>query len=166
MNQDEYAHQIVSLVRQIVRMRHRFWAVMPEDAARAHSRLRAMLPDPTSMDHGEYELLYRIGTLIGEGDHPLTMGELASATEVPLSTATRLVDTLVESGFAERLSDPADRRVVRVQFTKTGAELYETLDELIRRRIATILSRFTEDECDTMLRLMRKAVAALEDEPA
>lgn len=166
MNADEYANQIVSLVRQIVRMRHRFWAVMPEDAVQAHARLRAMMPDPSTMDQGDYELLYRIGTLIGEGESPLTMGELAGAAEVPLSTATRLVDALVDSGFAERLSDPADRRVVRVQFTDTGAELYRTLDELIRRRIATMLHRFSDHECDTMLRLMRKAVSALEEEPA
>jgi DNA-binding MarR family transcriptional regulator len=164
MTTEAYARQFADLVRQIMRMKHRFWTVMPEDAVRAHTRLRAMLPDPK--DHADYELLYRVGTLIGEEDGPLTMGELAGAADVPFSTATRLVDTLVDSGFAERLSDPDDRRVVRVQFTDTGADLYRTLDELIQRRIAALLRRFSDDECDTMLRLMRKAVVTLEEESA
>jgi DNA-binding MarR family transcriptional regulator len=166
MTAQDYPRQFAGLIRQIIRMKHHFRAVMPEHAFRAHARLQAMLPDPNPMDHADYDLLYRVGTLIGEGDGPLTMGELASAAEVPLSTATRLVDTLVESGFAERLSDPADRRVVRVQFSEAGAELYRALDELIQLRIATILRSFSDDECDTMLRLIRKMVVALEDESA
>jgi DNA-binding MarR family transcriptional regulator len=81
-----------------------------------------------------------------------------------MSTATRIVDSLVESDYAERLSDPTDRRVVRVGLTKKGQEMYRAIEEMIRRRIELILRRFTSEECETLLRLMHKILDALSEE--
>ncbi len=164
MPTETYARQFADLVRQAIRLKQRFRTVMPEDAARARARFQALLPRPNRLDRADYDLLYRVGSLIGEGEAPMTMGELASAAEVPLSTATRLVDTMVDNGYAERLSDPDDRRVVRVQFTPTGAELYQALDELIQRRITSILRDFSDEECRALLRLSHKVMHALMDE--
>lgn len=52
-----------------------------------------------------------------------TMGALADATCLKISTATRVVDHLVSSGLAVRLDDPNDRRVCRVQITEAGRAL-------------------------------------------
>jgi DNA-binding MarR family transcriptional regulator len=164
MTSETYASQFADLVRQAIRLKQRFRTVMPEDAARTRARIRDLLPEPNRMDRADYDLLYRVGSLIGEGEIPMTMGELASAAEVPLSTATRLVDTLVDNGYAERLSDPDDRRVVRVQFTPTGADLYRTLDELIQRRITSVLHGFSDEECQSLLRLANKVLHALMEE--
>jgi DNA-binding MarR family transcriptional regulator len=164
MAAEDYASQFADLIRKVIRIRQRFRAVMPEDVARARTKIRDMLPQPLRMDAADYDLLYRVGSLIGECDRPMTMGELASVADVPLSTATRLVDTLVDNGFAERLSDPDDRRVVRVQFSPTGAELYNALDELIQRRITSILRDFTDKECQALLHLSHKVLDALMDE--
>jgi len=164
MTAANYASQFAELVRQVVRLRQRFRSVMPDDIARMHARIRDLLPVPNRMDRADYDLLYRVGCLIGEGEAPLTMGELASAAEVPLSTATRLVDTLVDNGYAERLSDPDDRRVVRVQFTATGADLYHTLDELLQQRITSILRGFSDQECQALLRLSHRVLDALMEE--
>jgi DNA-binding MarR family transcriptional regulator len=166
MTADAYANQFVSLVRQAIRFKHRFQTVTPENASRVSAHIRALFPDLDRMNRADYDLLYQVGSLIDEKESPMTMGELASAAEVPLSTATRLVDTLVDGGYAERLSDPDDRRVVLVQFTATGAELYRALNELIQRRISTILRDFSDEECRTLLRLMNKVADALMEELA
>jgi len=164
MTAADYAGQFAELIRQAIRLKQRFRTVLPEDAARTRARIRDLLPDPHRMDRADYDLLYRVGSLIAEGQAPMTMGELAGAAEVPLSTATRLVDTLVDNGYAERLSDPDDRRVVRVQFTPTGAGLYHTLDELIQQRIAAVLHDFSDEECQVMLTLAHKVLRALMEE--
>ena len=44
----------------------------------------------------------------------LTMGELSKSIAAPMSSTTRMVNWLVDNGYAVRLSDPDDRRIVRV----------------------------------------------------
>jgi len=51
---------------------------------------------------------------------PRTIGALAAAEGVTPPTMTRLVAALVADGLVERLEEPDDRRVVRVQASATG----------------------------------------------
>ncbi len=158
---EAYAPQFAKLIRHLVRLRHRLRAVMPDEFAQAKARLQALLPRGEFVEAADYDFLYGIGVLLGADQAPMTMGELGQAADVPLSTATRLVDMLVDHGYVERLSDPQDRRVVRVRLTRAGTDLFQTIEHLIQRRIALILGRFSEDECETLLRLMNKALDAL-----
>lgn len=49
-----------------------------------------------------------------------TLGELAAAEQVRPPSMTRQVDTLVAAGLLDKLPDPADGRVARVQLTAAG----------------------------------------------
>jgi DNA-binding MarR family transcriptional regulator len=51
-----------------------------------------------------------------------TMRELTEILAMPPSSVTGLVDALVERQTLERISDPDDRRIVRVKLTSTGLE--------------------------------------------
>jgi DNA-binding MarR family transcriptional regulator len=53
----------------------------------------------------------------------LSMTELATILDSPISTATRVVDRLVEKGLVERLRSDKDRRVVEVSFSTLGREI-------------------------------------------
>ncbi len=94
------------------------------------------------------------------------MGELSKALDVPLSTATRIVDWLVKGGYAERLPDPQDRRVVRVALTKYGRALIKAGDKFIRQRVEQVLCVFTDKERQTLISLLSKLVETLEDQEA
>jgi len=48
--------------------------------------------------------------LIAQSTAPLTMSELSNELNVPMSTATRIVDWLVRGDMVERANDPNDRR--------------------------------------------------------
>jgi DNA-binding MarR family transcriptional regulator len=89
------------------------------------------------------------------------MGELSGALSVPLSTATRMVDWLVSSGYAQRLPDVEDRRVVRVALTDSGRELHRTIESYTSERVQQILFCLTPEEQATLFALIRKVVAAL-----
>lgn len=66
---------------------------------------------------------------------PRTIGALAAAEGVTPPTMTRLVAGLVADGLVERLEEPGDRRVVRLQASPTGrATLLAGRD----RRVATL----------------------------
>src|SRR5690349_2219444 len=60
---------------------------------------------------------------------PTRVSDLAAADRVSQPTATTLVQKLVERGWAERCTDPADARAVRVTITEAGRQaLAETRD--------------------------------------
>jgi DNA-binding MarR family transcriptional regulator len=161
-----YVERFAEIVRQGIRLKHRFKAVVPEQALQARARIRELLPEGLSADEADFNLYYELGVILSETEGPMTMGELSQAVEVPLSTATRIVDSLVESDYAERLSDPTDRRVVRVGLTPKGQEMYRAIEGVIRRRIERLLRRFTPDECETLLKLVHKMLDALAEEIA
>ncbi len=52
--------------------------------------------------------------------HGETMGKLSDRLGVRQNALTQAADRLVKHGLAERLSDPNDRRVVRLRLTQTG----------------------------------------------
>lgn len=106
------------------------------------------------------DLLFRVGTTLGNASS-LTMGELSSALSVPLSTATRIVDTLVERGYVERFSDPEDRRVVRVRFTASGNKLYTFIDSRIAEHVRRLAFSLTKEEMATLVKLLGKVAFAV-----
>lgn len=75
-------------------------------------------------NHISLSMYYCIQVLKENGD-TMTMTELARATHSPKQQMTKTVDRLIESNFAERISDPADRRIVRLKLTPEGLSYME-----------------------------------------
>jgi DNA-binding MarR family transcriptional regulator len=90
------------------------------------------------------------------------MGELSRALQVPLSTATRIMDWLVKNGYAGRLPDPEDRRIVRVTLTETGQEMYYTINDYLMERFEKLMGQFSLQERESLLSLLSKLSDALE----
>lgn len=95
-----------------------------------------MLNDGVSLD-----MYYCIQSL-RRSERTMTMTELSNFARMPKQQMSKLVDKLVDGGFAERLSDPDDRRVIRLRATtkadeyvmsfleKDAAEFREFFDQL------------------------------------
>jgi DNA-binding MarR family transcriptional regulator len=99
---------------------------------------------------------------------PLTMGEIGQAINVPLSTATRIIDWMTESGYVIRFNDPGDRRVVRVGLTGTGREVFQALYAFMCRKASHILEQFTDSEKTVLISLINKfsGILSLEKDKA
>jgi DNA-binding MarR family transcriptional regulator len=108
-------------------------------------------------------LFLRVASLLSGHPRAITMGELSRALEVPLSTATRVVDWQVEHGYMERLPDPNDRRLVRVALSDDGRELFVQVSALLRERIRRVAVAFAPAERELLITLLRKLVAVLSD---
>jgi DNA-binding MarR family transcriptional regulator len=93
------------------------------------------------------------------------MGDLSRILGVPFSTATRTVDWLVNNNYIQRLADPDDRRVVCVELTGAGKELYEVINNLLLEMTEQFLSNFSPDERKDLSRLLGKLVDNLEQYP-
>ncbi len=154
--------QIMTIQQDLIRIMPRLRAILPENLARLKENLEALHPASGSRRTVGYAgLFYQVCVILSRQQDPLTMGELSEMLAVPLSTATRLVDWLVESSYAERLSDLEDRRIVRVRLTPTGRDLYQAINEFLKQRVEQVLGRFTDEERKNLIVLLRKLVDAL-----
>jgi DNA-binding MarR family transcriptional regulator len=89
-----------------------------------------------------------------------TMGELSQALAVPLPTVTRIVDWFVGNGYAQRLPDANDRRIVRVAYTDKGRRLHEAIANYLAQSVQEIVGCLTDHEQTTLLTLLRKIASA------
>src|SRR5579859_5667385 len=91
-------NQIMVLISDLMRHRRRFTSMMPEDLAQMKARLEKLKISDGLKHFPDRDLVYRVGAVLFGQSEPISMGELSKALDVPLSTATRIVDSLVESG--------------------------------------------------------------------
>jgi len=160
--QEDYSTHIAQILRDFMRLKSRFITFFPEELTRLKNRLDEVPLKGKAHRSVNYELFYSASDILYRKSN-LTMGELSSTLSVPLSTATRLVDWLVDSGYATRLSDPEDRRIVRVALTDSGRQLHKTIESHVGQRFQQILSSLTAEEQITLFTLFRKMASSLKE---
>ena len=159
-----HVDQAVEIIGDLARLGPRLKAGLSPDLVRVKARLDRMRTESKTRGLFDHTLLLQVGVILSRQQAPLSMGELSKALDIPLSTATRIIDWWVNNGYAERSPDAQDRRVVRVALTKSGRELIKTSTKLIHQRVEQVLRRFTVEERETLVVLMRKLVESLENE--
>ena len=154
--------QITAVVHGFMQVWNRFEVMLDKELVQVQERLNGIQPGKEPHTISNHELFYRVSNSIQQKGN-LTMGELSSALSVPLSTATRIVDWLVDNRYAQRLPDSEDRRIVRVALTNVGREMHTIIDSYIRQRVQQILSCLTFEERATLLTLVGKVVFTLKE---
>ncbi|MFO8009448.1 MAG: MarR family transcriptional regulator [Dehalococcoidia bacterium] len=126
--------------------------------------LETLLKGVRSKEQIDPAEFYEVGNILYQKKNP-TMGELSNELSVPLSSATRMANWWVDNGYARRLSDPDDRRVVRLTLTDQGMRLLESLEKHITATVEKVLAVLSEEEQATLVRLFGKVASSLR-EPA
>ena len=160
MSTEQTAEQFFELIQRYMRLRPRL--IQPEYVIQFKKKMASLKNAGYSSE--DHEFLFRIFALLSQNQEPVTMSELSSTLNVPMSTATRIVDGLVKNDMAERVNDTNDRRIVRVGMSKNGRELYEMGMTYNKERITRLLKDFTTDEQTQLLKLMNKLFEALLNE--
>jgi DNA-binding MarR family transcriptional regulator len=94
-------------------------------------------------------------------EESLRVGELAGRIGIDDTTATRLVDRLVDAGLVERGPLAGDRRVTVVGLTADGVELAAQVEQRRQQFFSEVLTALEPDERIELVRLTEKAAAAL-----
>jgi DNA-binding MarR family transcriptional regulator len=102
-----------------------------------------------------------IQVLIALARGPRSVGRIAEVLGVSRPAATQLVDRLVEHGMIERRHDPADRRVVLVDYAPGMHEVARRIMGVRRRQLNEALDRLTEWEAEAFFKGLREITAAL-----
>jgi DNA-binding MarR family transcriptional regulator len=166
LNFPENAPQVLILIQRIIQLRRYFRINTPEIMHTLGQRLHETRNTFNSEDIADPALFYNIGMVFSQHQEPITMGELSRELDVPLSSATRIMDWLVNHNYAQRYPDQNDRRIVRVGLTEDGLQVYSALNDIILESSQKILRLFNPDEIATMHQLLEKALDAIEKETA
>jgi DNA-binding MarR family transcriptional regulator len=83
---------------------------------------------------------------------PIRMSDLAAAEQVRLPTISRLVRELERDAYVERVADPGDGRVQRVQATRAGRSLLEAGRARRVQELTAALAALSNTEQRTLAR--------------
>ncbi len=86
------------------------------------------------------------------------MKEIADYMKLALSTMTGIIDKLINKNLVRRFRSEEDRRVVRVELTENGANIYKIKLEWDKHFCINMLRPLDEDEQDVFLSLMQKII--------
>ena len=80
------------------------------------------------------------------------MGNIATHMSCIMSSATSIVDRLVDKGLVGRLVDPGDRRAVVCQLTDSGKETMEQFWSIGREKIIQLAEQLDPHELNEVVR--------------
>ncbi|HLG93015.1 MAG TPA: MarR family transcriptional regulator, partial [Acidimicrobiales bacterium] len=89
----------------------------------------------------------------------LAMRDLARALDITDGSATTLADRLVAKGLADRCTDPADRRVVRLVPSPRGASLIERFRRAEREAAEAALGRVDDRRLASFVEVLQALAA-------
>lgn len=81
---------------------------------------------------------------------PVRMSEIGRHMGISKPYMTALVDKLINDGLVERVSDPADRRVVNVKITHAGKEEIEDFTKGAREALIKSISSLDSEDISTL----------------
>ncbi|MFA5147076.1 MAG: MarR family transcriptional regulator [Candidatus Omnitrophota bacterium] len=84
----------------------------------------------------------------------LTMTEIARFLNVTTAAVTGIIDRLVRERYAVRMSDPKDRRIVRIKMTPKGTRVVDSIHQHQHRMLIDIFGRITQEEREQYLKIL------------
>ena len=120
-----------------------------QDIMRAVFSWKPAAPAALTITLGELKCMMAVGRLGAP-----SMKQLCDRLQLKPSTATALVNGLVREGLAERVTDPQDRRMVRVTLTPKGKHRRKRHRRARRRQLMTALGSLDDQQLQRILRAL------------
>lgn len=98
------------------------------------------------------------------GDGRMRMTEVSRRLDVSKPAATQMINRLVERDLVERVNDENDRRVVCVQATQHGREVFAEGLEKYLDLADRVVERMGEEETKMLCSLLTRLFDALDEE--
>jgi DNA-binding MarR family transcriptional regulator len=89
------------------------------------------------------------------------MGDIATKFSMAASTATGIVDRLVQQKLIRREHSKTDRRKVVLELTAKGRRALQKIWNTLMQTLEIPMSLLTEDEIETLVRIIKKLAAPL-----
>ena len=119
---EQMTDRLVDLLARLIRQHPRL--VFPDERVKSLKQQLKSLRAGSADNPEDRMFLFRILAVLRSRSEPPTMGELSAELGIPLSTATRMADSLVRAKIVERRDDSSDRRIVRLCLTAQWQEIH------------------------------------------
>ena len=103
---------------------------------------------------------WRTLALLNRG--PRRMSEVAAYLGSSLSSATSMIDRLVDKQFVARMQDPADRRVVSCRLTALGQAQIDWFWRMGRKKIEQVSDILSREELEAVVHAMEVLLTAMD----
>lgn len=113
---------------------------------------------PGELSYAQYGLLFGLAER-GE----LSASDLASVADVAPSTATKMLDRLVDAGLVARVRSELDRRVVMVALTDRGGEIVAARRARYERLWREALAGFSDEQLRDATAVVERVTAMFEE---
>lgn len=97
-----------------------------------------------------------------EGESKMT--DIARFLIITTAAATGLVERLVKYGYVVRISDPQDRRIIKIKLSAKGAEMVKKINAQKRQMIIEIFGKISQEEREDYLRILMRIRQILSEE--
>jgi DNA-binding MarR family transcriptional regulator len=108
----------------------------------------------------EYKTLHHL--MIRETPGQASPSALAQDLEISGAGMTGRLDLLEKAGWIQRRASPDDRRRVDIEITRAGADVWRRAMDLRGRSEEQVVTELTQEERDTLARLLKKLTLAAE----
>jgi len=146
---------LMDLIEEYSRLKFSLKDMAPRWSTEMQERLQAAGMDmsPGSEQLSLLRQFHRVFRIVRSTPVGCSMGEVSEQLGIPLSNATRVIEQMVQRNLLERRSSNEDRRIILIQVTPSGEQVYHVFDEAFKRRLGQLLGQFTPEERGQLLHL-------------
>lgn len=123
---------------------------------RVMGRIRTTLHEGMDLTYNQFKMLL---TINDRGSCPLTA--LAAELHIAMSSASEMVDKLVNLGLVRRTADAESRRRVIIQATEKGEALIVELQQGIIDNYRLLLGKLQEEDQERLIKALETLVEVL-----
>lgn len=120
-----------------------------------HKKLLKIEPQDVDIPGNLSRLHVGIMIILNE-EKELPISEIAQKLLVSKPQMTRLINYLVNTGIAEKQSDPQDRRVSQMILTEKGKATLSQCEEQLKNNVRRRLSHLTDNELEELSAILAK----------
>ncbi|MDP2654742.1 MAG: MarR family transcriptional regulator [Candidatus Omnitrophota bacterium] len=84
------------------------------------------------------------------------VSELSSLMKVSVPTVTGLIDRMARAGYAKRIPDREDRRVIHIVLTPKGVSVAKKLRKTIQDRWQGVVEKLPAEDAENYLRILKR----------
>ncbi len=137
-------------------------AALTMDVSRAMRKRMCEMPG-----HGVQPNMLQLHALIVLQEHEgILMMDFAEILKISRPTATAFAARLVRLGWAKRLRDKENRKLVKLSLTPAGRSMIATLMRQRRAFLSAMLSRLTEGDRKAFIRILETILSLLQSRDA
>ncbi len=97
------------------------------------------------------------------GQPKTKMSEIASHLQTSFSSATQIIERMVQAGFITRVNDDNDRRVVQLSVTSAGVNQLKELKKAKKEQMKKLLAKVDANDMKELIRIQEKMLQSLQE---